>query len=400
LDVNANPDTVFSFIQDLEKQASQINRIPVFQRTGEDMALKNSYQQLADELKTRLFEGRNAAGEVIGPGADQALLSGLATPDQLQALTDIHPQLARDVASAQTVGDLRKIAAPFVKGSQLAHETEMGSQIGFNNVGGAVKGVGKLIQNPLNIAAVPLSSNAVNAGVGSGARTAASILRNVPQPPDWLSMLLGRITGQAGAQVLGNSVKTADAAGGGVTLPDGSMGQSGNPLDTANSYGSAPQDQLRRTLGVIMLSRARSAGDLKDAFALLAPNANLTPLSPQQQQLQGNAQSGLRALGIVKSELARDPNAPLKANIPVLQNQTPYAAAAKEMADVITRLRTGAALNKDEQAFYMSQLPQPFDSPQTIQYKLSLFENLYNKYAYGQVSAPSGPSSIPSPLGY
>ena len=51
-----------------------------------------------------------------------------------------------------------------------------------------------------------------------------------------------------------------------------------------------------------------------------------------------------------------------------------------------TRLRTGAALNKEEQEFYDSQLPKVTDQPRDIEYKLSLFEDLFSRLS-GQQNA-------------
>jgi hypothetical protein len=131
----ADPSSVFDFIQQLEGHAADLTKgkSPAL-ITSEDKALKNSYKMIADELKQRLFGGFKADGTQT-VGADRAIAEGILTPDQLQTLHEIHPQLAADVHNAQTAGDLRKIASHFVKGSQLANDTEAGSQLGFKNIG-------------------------------------------------------------------------------------------------------------------------------------------------------------------------------------------------------------------------------------------------------------------------
>jgi len=55
-----------------------------------------------------------------------------------------------------------------------------------------------------------------------------------------------------------------------------------------------------------------------------------------------------------------------------------YDNASRNLSDVITRLRTGAALTNEEASFYNSQLPQAFDSPEVIAQKLGVFRDLFN----------------------
>ena len=108
------------------------------------------------------------------------------------------------------------------------------------------------------------------------------------------------------------------------------------------------------------------------------------------EQVKQNAISGLNALGKARSELARDSGVIAKSQLPdalagILGGGS-YKAAVKEVADVYTRLRTGAALNKEEQEFYDSQLPKVTDQPRDIEYKLSLFEDLFSRLS-GQQNA-------------
>lgn len=105
-----------------------------------------------------------------------------------------------------------------------------------------------------------------------------------------------------------------------------------------------------------------------------------------------NANSGLRALKTIKSELY-DTNGNLKtevlqkAALPGSLFARKYETAVREASDVLTRLRTGAALNENEEKFYRSQLPTLLDltDPEAIDYKLKVIEDLFNALAqYGQ----------------
>lgn len=357
----ANPLDAFDFIQQLEQEAAKINRIPQFQRTAQDSALKDAYTQMASELKDRLF---------TGAGADNAVAHGLMQPADFMEMAQIHPHLASEMMNAKTVGELRSIAAPFVKGNQLASETEAGSQIGFNGVGGAVKGVGKLFQNPFNLAAVPLSSDAVNSTVGQALKGAAAKFPEFSLPT--IGSAEAATVGQVGVH------GAANAAGQVANAQPPMVGDLTSATGTDGGTGAGnEQDQLRQILGSIMFSKAKNASDIAAAYNFLY--GGTTKPTAQQQATSANAQSGLRALNLLETTLQSDPNAPLKAHIPLVSRTTPYATASREVADVLTRLRTGAALNESEIKFYQGQLPQPFDSPSTINYKLSLFRNLFNQ---------------------
>lgn len=182
-----------------------------------------------------------------------------------------------------------------------------------------------------------------------------------------------------------------------VLPPMGGEGMGTTPTGAMmGGGGSGQQDQLRQLLGIIMLSKAKSVSDLKTGFDLLQPAA-VKPLTAEQQKIKTNAESGLRSLDSLEKMLQKDSLAPLKAKIPILEARTPYATAAREIADVLTRLRTGAALNKEEQKFYESQTPQPLDSQETIQYKLNLFRNLFQQLAYGQQPAGLDAASLSLP---
>lgn len=111
------------------------------------------------------------------------------------------------------------------------------------------------------------------------------------------------------------------------------------------------------------------------------------PLSAEASKVIGNANSGLTSLDQFEAILNSDPSVQLKSVIPgrslfggagaSLLGTSSYDAAARNIADVITRLRTGAALTESEEKFYKSQLPQAFDPPETVQQKLKMFRDLF-----------------------
>jgi len=106
--------------------------------------------------------------------------------------------------------------------------------------------------------------------------------------------------------------------------------------------------------------------------------------SAEMMKQANNAKSGLRALATLESEINRSPDVIWKAEMPGFVGRIAagkYRSARDEAADVITRLRTGAAINANEERFYKEQLPKVGDSPETISYKINKLKNLFKTFA-------------------
>lgn len=105
-------------------------------------------------------------------------------------------------------------------------------------------------------------------------------------------------------------------------------------------------------------------------------------LSAEQEKLQKNAESGLFAIStledlIYSEDGTLDSGALKTASIPIIGGFTKIGNAQREIADVITRLRTGAAINESEERFYKSQTPRSFDGPELVEQKLNQLKALY-----------------------
>jgi hypothetical protein len=154
---------------------------------------------------------------------------------------------------------------------------------------------------------------------------------------------------------------------------------------TSSGGGGGGKD-LKSLLTPDVLLGGLLSGDLSsgDFTALQSLGVLNKPPTATQQMAANNAQSGLRALQTAKELISNDSGIIGTSKIPLLGGlgkAGTYKTAVKEVADVFTRLRTGAALNNQEIDFYGGQLPQVTDSPETIQYKLNLFGNLFNDVA-------------------
>lgn len=165
---NAEPFAVFDLAKKYEKKAAELLRYRPERASGgssSDEALGKAYKLMADELKDRLYTQAGADNAVI----DVAKHSGL-----INELKEISPKLAKLVKKAKSVAEIRSLAAPFVRGGELVKSTQGGQQIATSNLGGQATGLGKLVQNPLNIVAMPLSYGPLNANLGAGVRTSAA----------------------------------------------------------------------------------------------------------------------------------------------------------------------------------------------------------------------------------
>lgn len=131
------------------------------------------------------------------------------------------------------------------------------------------------------------------------------------------------------------------------------------------------------------LSNAKSVNDLTATKAA-------KPLSAEASKTIANANSGLSSLATLTDTINKS-GVPKATLLPgrglfggLVGNKvgtSQYDTAAKNISDVITRLRSGAAITDQEAKFYNSQLPQAFDSPETVQEKLGIFQDLFTSVA-------------------
>jgi hypothetical protein len=156
---------------------------------------------------------------------------------------------------------------------------------------------------------------------------------------------------------------------------------------------------------------ALASGDTKGLSNLLAvadyyekrnPTA-AKPLSAEASKTIANANSGLSSLQTLEGIISNGgvPKATLLPGRGVaggivgnVAGTGEYDTAARNIRDVITRLRSGAAITDQEMKFYSSQLPQAFDSPETVQEKLGIFRDLFNSVSNRTGTAGTDLSSL------
>lgn len=304
----ASPLNTLDYIRTLESKAAGIirGRSPSLVPEA-DKAAAAAYRSFADELSTRLFQGA---------GADKVAVNLAKNPQVLSQLAAVSPKLAENAAKATTVAELRSLAAPFVRGAKLAAETEVGQNLATNTVAGAAKGVGRLIQNPLNILAIPLSSNSVNAGAGAAMRGLGNIIPAVNASPAVVnvgSRLGGALAGSGmqeesvlGAQSsLNNQMQGGnqgadyikDSQTGNYTSSDGQWvwdGQQWQPnQQNAQGQGFGQEYFQQLALQDLQTTGGKNLSKIKQAMEIISPQAKGQVVNPI-------AQTGLDNLGEIE----------------------------------------------------------------------------------------------------
>lgn len=260
--VKGDPLKVHQFIRELESSAAGLAK---GNATSADKSLASIYRSMAQELKTRLYETA---------GADKALADGVIKNSEYQILKEISPKLADKVMSAKTVGQLRAIASPFVKGSQLAGETMSansnkmisgkdilgagpGATLGFlfGGGGGAALGAG-LGYVARRVAETPKGATAISnilGKVGSGLNNAG----NIGISSDIVGKL-GRTTGLSLQSIL---QQPATRTGASAMNPPQSVNTPESTTSTVPADQGTPSTPTESGRSVTMDALTRAAAD-------------------------------------------------------------------------------------------------------------------------------------------
>lgn len=115
-----------------------------------------------------------------------------------------------------------------------------------------------------------------------------------------------------------------------------------------------------------------------------------------------NAMSGLKDIASLESMMNSTSLAPQilgQGNLSGLvggQDYQIYQGAAKNVADLIARVRTGAQINEEEMRLYMKEfLPAWFEGPEAKQAKIDRIKSYFEGILSGQIT----PADIPAPKG-
>lgn len=183
-----------------------------------------------------------------------------------------------------------------------------------------------------------------------------------------------------------------------VALARQISGQSGGSLQ--DQIGELAQTDP--TSAKKLLAQAVLSGEIDSASAnSVAKLYGLSAVGGSSKDIN-NAQSGLEDLATLESMIGSISLAPqvlgqgeLSGAIGGSEYQQ-YQAAAKNVADLIARIRTGAQINEEEMKLYMGEfLPAWYESSEAKAAKLERIKNYFQGILSGQVN----PSDIPAPKG-
>lgn len=114
-------------------------------------------------------------------------------------------------------------------------------------------------------------------------------------------------------------------------------------------------------------------------------------LNATEKETQVQAESGLTSINDMRSEVFNPDGTIRTGNL--AQEAMPFAIGARSLRrmkndakDILTRIRTGAALNESEVKFYSQLVPSTLDSAEDAKYKLDQLEVLYSGLSGSEVN--------------
>lgn len=153
----------------------------------------------------------------------------------------------------------------------------------------------------------------------------------------------------------------------------------------ANTYASSSDDLLS-------VSEAKSLGVPYGTTRSQAIGKRSLTASEQESQI--NANSALLSLQNLTKIISNDDGSFNKTKLITPLGLGEAGQPKRELRDVITRIRTGAALSKNEESFYNKQIPQVTDSDTTIQNKINQLAAFYAGLAGSPVTLQQADGTV------
>jgi len=412
----SNPLEAFDVAKSWESQAAEmLNKATVTTADKQQAAI---YKELAKTVNERLF---NAPG--VKEGLDMAKGDAARSFEQMAAKAptkqqrEIYKKLAQETQGIKDVKQLRKLQSDWVAASEVNKGVEMGRAGASQALGGQAQGLGKMVQRPMNLAAVPL--DAATPRVASGVARAGRALqgRGGGNPYGVLPVtgrvgIAGALTNQ-GTPVDPSQQQQVDPAQLDALYAQQGMQDPSQMQQQEPSIAGYTQTQIE-----VAMARALAAGDseaftqLKQLYSMLpsadngmssntaalaAKQATGATILDQLQQSYAAAGGGQGALG---GNIAN-----ILGNLNLNSAAGTYNDQLAGDARLLSRAmgETGAGSDSDANA-YISQLPRLTDSPERAAQKIALLRQKLaaarqNTLVYGAGTGNSG-SSVDPNAGY
>lgn len=137
----------------------------------------------------------------------------------------------------------------------------------------------------------------------------------------------------------------------------------------------------------LQVETARQIEEIKNT----GTNSNVTKIAPKDLNI---AKEGISNIGSMRSILVSNPKIATQLN-PLDPSKRNFEFLKSQIADQVGRLRSGGAINADEEKRFLGFLPAYFDTPENIEYKLSTLQREFEGLAGSNISSPQGVSSDP-----
>jgi hypothetical protein len=329
----ASPLDAFDIAKNFEKQANFLKTKATLSPEAAQAA--TVYDKLGRTITDRLLP-TNDVREGLSLAKPQAsqVFSQLAANAESPAQKKAYGKLGKELLGIDRTKDVRSAQADFVKLNQLARksaEAEMGAGA---KLGGQLQGMGKLVQNPLNIAAIPLDAASPSMGgklsglgrrlqstggtptpLGTGAKMLATQIparflgggfaapASAASPPEGIQQLPNGVTATDMTSPDNSTAASTGNANDVLSALQDSGGQGGSSMYSKGNVVKDIQDDLQKTGGQNM-----------DKFIKLYQFLNPEPKKtvgavgkPSAQQF-ALAQSGEAGLSQLSDMLQQDPS--------------------------------------------------------------------------------------------
>lgn len=192
---------------------------------------------------------------------------------------------------------------------------------------------------------------------------------------------------------------------------DQTMNPVGLPEDTTTEAPPEEPDQHNpfseeNIQNLVLQDLAKNGGKnvntLLSLYKTFGQSAASKPLSAEAAKTTSNAKAGLEALDDFEADIMNNPGAFNRTSVPGIGildkisggrasgalGTSGIDAASQQIIDVIARLRTGAAISKEEEGRFLKFIPRPGDPQDVRQQKLG-----YLRRQFQRVASSSGPST-------
>jgi len=392
----ANPLDAFAVSKSFRSMAKDIKTSPTV--SAADKQLAAVYDNLAGTIEDRLYKSPGVSEGIKLAAPDRAKdLRFLATSTQNKAEAKAYNKLADELDQLGKSGDIkaaRSLQKDFVDLMKIDQATATATSGAGARVGNQMQGVGKLVQRPTNLLAVPLDAATPKIGgllSSVGQKMSQTTTSSVPNGVGILSKYGVRQAANAGASTPNTMEQQPDASNEDTNqLEDTSQPTYLDEISAQNSqYVSGNESPFSPTNVEKSVKNILAQGgtfadvekylSIVDSMYKITNPTGTTKLTAAQETRAAAAQNALRDIPMIQEAIKSGKLGGLK-SLPgsgtalgsKLLGTEDLDAALFNIADNILRARSGANAPEAEiKRFVSNFLPRPTDSEKSKNEKLA-----------------------------